>query len=111
MGGRNQGLRLNKASIRGKLARPYLNKQAECGGSCQLSQLRGGIGRRVTVQGWLSQKTETYLGKKKKPKAKWAEGLAQVVQYLSSKVEALSSNSNTAPKNCERQKVRFKSSL
>jgi hypothetical protein len=68
MGGRNQGLRLNKASIRGKLARPYLNKQAECGGSCQLSQLRGGIGRRATVQGWLSQKTETYLGKKKKLK-------------------------------------------
>jgi hypothetical protein len=53
-----------------------------------------GIGRRITVQAGIGKNLRPYL--KKLPKAKQAGGVDQVVGYLHSKREALSSNPSIA---------------
>jgi hypothetical protein len=46
-----------EANLDKKLARPHLNQQSSHGGGHTLSQLLGGIGRRVMVQGFSQAKT------------------------------------------------------
>jgi hypothetical protein len=56
---------------------------------CNLSYT-GGIDRKDTVPGWLGGNKCNPI--QKTTKAKWVEGVAQVVEHLSSKWEALSSS-------------------
>jgi hypothetical protein len=57
----------------------------------------GGKGRRIKVQVWPGQKTQDFVGKKKKTKtkSKRAGDFTQVVEHLPSKHKALSSSPST----------------